>query len=163
MVYDDRRQPLALHEGFHALLAESPYVADHAPEFHHYLDAYPRQPLAGVTDVIYWSVQEFGLRPLTTVTHASVYRRAPGSEPRTVIAMKQIYASHYFHAALQLIEVFEDRSEFGGPRAYLVYLDRSLFDTALGGLTRRTVERRLQGNLASRLNGMRNAASASSR
>lgn len=47
VVYDDRDEPQPLHEGFHALLAESPYVFEYVPEFHHYVDEYPSRRLPG--------------------------------------------------------------------------------------------------------------------
>lgn len=163
VVYDDARRPLALHEGFHALLAEPPSLAESAPELHHYLDEFPARPLVGVEDRLYWSVEEFGLRPLTTITHAAIDARpeAARGAPRVLIALKQVYASHYFHAGLSTLMLFEAPAvggETGGGASsgsYLIWLDRSLFDTDLGGFTRRRVVDRLEANLAARLGALR--------
>lgn len=162
VVYDDARRPLALHEGFHALLAEPPSLAESMPELHHYLDEFPARPLAGVEDRLYWSVEEFGLRPLTTITHAVIYARPAGRAPRVLIALKQVYASHYFHAGLATLMLFEAPAAGGASGggesssgSYLVWLDRSLFDTDLGGFTRRRVVGRLEANLAARLGALR--------
>ncbi len=156
VVYDDARRPLALHEGFHALLAESPSLAESAPEFHHYLDEFSARPLAGVEDRLYWSVEEFGLRPLTTIMHAAIYMSpVVAGAPRAVIALKQVYASHYFHAGLSTLMLFDAPSasgeKDGPPGSYLVWVERSLFDTDRGGFTRRGVVGSLETNLQARL------------
>ena len=150
VIYGDTPAPLALHEGFHRLLAESPYLYEYAPAFHHYLEEFPRRALPGAADRFYWSVDEFGLRPLTTLTHVSIYEPSEGAGG-PVIALKQLYASHYFHASLKLIMLAEDDRLRDKPEFYLIYLDRSLFDTRLGGLTRRTVTWQLLGNLRERV------------
>lgn len=152
VLYDDRDQPQSLHEGFHALLAESPYVYEYVPELHHYLDEYPNVELPGAEDFLYWAVEDVGLKPITSVTHATIYQRPSGQSPGTLVALKQIYASHYFHAALKLLALVEGADSDG---FYLVYLDRSLFDTKIGWLQRGTVEGRLRENLESRLEAIR--------
>ena len=155
VVYDDARRPLALHEGFHALLAQPPSLAASVPKFHHHLDEFPARPLAGGEDRLYWSVEEFGLRPLTTITHAVIYAVPAGRAPRVLVALKQVYASHYFHAGLATLALFEAPTDSpasgGGSGSYLVWVERSLFDTDLGGFTRRRVVGRLEETLAARL------------
>lgn len=151
VIYDDAPTPLPLHEGFHYLLAESPVVYDYVPRFHHYLERFPRLELPGVQDRWYWAVEEFGLRPLTTLTHVSIYAPPVPTGARPVIALKQIFATHYFHAALKLLVLAEDDAQPQPPGFYLVYLDRSLFDKKLGGLTRRAVTARLEDGLRARL------------
>lgn len=153
VIYDDRDQPQPLHDGFHALLAESPYVFEYVPEFHHYLDEYPNVALPGSEDFLYWAVQDVGLKPITSVTHATIYRRTATESPQTLIALKQIYANHYFHAALKLMALVDTADGTDG--FYLVYLDRSLFDTKIGWLQRGTVEGRLRESLESRLEAIR--------
>lgn len=158
VVYDDAQRPLPLHTGFHELLAESAPLLAGAPGFHHYLDEFPSapRPAGGVEDVLYWSTEDAGLRPVTGLTHASVLRTPPpAAGPGALIALKQIYASHYFHAALTVIALVDDPRSPGDPGAYVVYVERSLFDTPLGGLLRRRVEGRLRGGLQSRLEAMR--------
>ena len=150
VVYGDAETPLALHTGFHTLLAESPYVFGDVPAFHHYLDEFPVRALPGVEDILYWSSEDIGLRPLTTVTHASLYRPPPGGVA-ALIARKQIYASHYFHAALSLVTIVDDPRASGGPASYVIDVQRFLFDRRLGGLVRRKAQGRLGDDLRSRL------------
>lgn len=155
VVYADRETPLALHTGFHALLQESPYLFAYVPAFHHYLNEFPARALPGAEDALYWSTEDVGLRPITAVTHATVYRPDPAAGVAALIALKQIYASHYFHATLTLISVIDDPTP-QGPGAYVVYLERLLFDKKLGGFVRRKAEGRLRNDLKTRLGAMPN-------
>lgn len=145
VVYADQEEPLELHTGFHALLGPSPYLFAYLPAFHHYLEEFPDRVLPGVEDVLYWFTEDPGLRPITTVTHVTVYR-PDSAGVAALIALKQIYASHYFHAALTLVSVVDDRTD-QGPGVYIIYLERLLFDKKLGGLIRRRAEGRLLDDL----------------
>ena len=157
VVYGDAETPLPLHTGFHALLDESPYLFAYVPALHHYLDEFPARSLPGAEDALYWSTEDAGLRPTTTVTHATVYRPDAGTGIDALIAIKLIYASHYFHAGLSLVTVIDDPSP-DGSGAYVISLERSLFDTRLGGVVRRTAESKLRDDLRSRLEAMRRLA-----
>ncbi len=65
-----------------------------------------------------------------------------------------LVVSHYFHAALKLMALV-DAEDANNQSFYLVYLDRSLFDSKIGGIKRRIVENRLRDNLQSRLESIR--------
>ena len=163
VVYSDAREPRALHEGFHQLLGVSSAWADDAPEFHHYLDVFPRRPLAGVRDTLVWYVDEFGLRPLTTVVHSALYvPNAQAGDQRSIsalIARKQIFASHYFRARVSMLAFVDavPASESREAMTYVVWFDRALFDTKLGRFVRGRVEGRLEEDLRSRLTAVRRA------
>ena len=154
VVYGDAEIPLPLHTGFHALLEKSPYLLAYVPAFHHYLDEFPARSLSGAEDAVYWFTEDVGLRPTTTLTHATVYRPDASAGIDALIAIKLIYASHYFHAGLSLVSVIDDTSQ-DDPGAYVISLERSLFDTTLGGLVRRNAEAKLRDDLWRRLEAMR--------
>jgi hypothetical protein len=98
--YSDKKQPLRVAEQFDAILKASPYIFDYDPEFYGYLSDYPKKHLDGVEDFLYWSKEKFGLKPVISVTHVSIYRKPERNV--TLIASKQIYANHYFEASLGL-------------------------------------------------------------
>jgi len=131
--YDDRGEVRA-SDAFSSLLAESPYVYEYVAPFHHYLEAYPHVQLDGVQDILYWSEDAVhGLRPVLSITHLSMY--APPDHPgTTVVARKQIYADHYFEAALDLMLVVDRPSADGDPGIYLVVVRRFRFDHLPGGI-----------------------------
>jgi hypothetical protein len=86
----------------------------------------------GSEDFIYWSKEKFGLKPVISVTHVSIYRKPESG--RTLIASKQIYASHYFEASLGLTAVVAS-SQQQEPGFYLLYLNRSRSDALHGGFS----------------------------
>jgi len=133
--YDDQKQPLKLAEDFSALLKESTYVNEYAPQLANYIDKFPAVQLPGSTSYIYWSKEQFGIQPVMSMTHVTIYPRKHGSGNETIIASKQIYASHYFESSLAFTMMLP--REGGG--SYLLYLNRSRSDTLRGffsGITR---------------------------
>lgn len=130
--YNDKKTTLRVADEFDAILKASPYIYDYEPEFYAYLREYPAKRLDDSEDFIYWSKEKFGLKPVISVTHASIYRN-PGSG-RTLIASKQIYASHYFEASLGLTAVVGS-SQQSGLGFYLLYLNRSRSDALHGGFS----------------------------
>jgi len=133
--YDDQRQPLKLPEDFSSLLKESTYVTDYAPELANYIDKFPNDSLPGSEDYIYWSKEKFGIQPVLSVTHVTIYSRPHGNAHEVLIASKQLYASHYFESSLAFTMMIP--RDDGG--SYLLYLNRSRSDTLRGflsGITR---------------------------
>jgi len=130
-IYDDRGN-LNVHssEAFSAQLAESPYVYQTVPSLQSYLANYPRGTLpAGATEIVFWSEDVMPrLRPILSVTHLVVYT-PPELPGMTLAVSKQIYANHYFEAAVDLTAVV-DRN----PGTYLVVLRRYRFDNLPSGI-----------------------------
>jgi len=139
--YVDKEEPWRLEAGFEKLLGQASYTYRHIPELHRYMKEYPRAELDGAEDFLYWSVLNFGYRPVTSLTHATIYRREGASAPEVVLAQKQIYANHYYAARLELTAVVDDPAAVDGKGVYLVYLDRALYDEKLGWAMRRLAVR----------------------
>jgi len=79
-----------------------------------------------VEDAIVWSKIKFGLKPVIAVNHITIYKRDREVGPQVLIASKQIYASHYFNAALALTAFVTVPGATQG--AYLVSENRSRAD-----------------------------------
>ena len=131
--YYDGAEPLSVAEQFRALLTSSNRLPVPVPELMAYLDEYPRGRPAGAEDFFYWSVVDFGLKPTVRVNHVIIYPLAAIlSGVSHVIAIKQLYASHYFHTTLELrLLVHDDR---GADRHgfYLLSITRSRSDGTVG-------------------------------
>lgn len=128
VVYDDRGNVRA-SDAFAALLRESPYVYHYAPSLHGYLAGYPHDTLDGVREVIYWAEDRLPrLRPILSIKHLVLYTPPELGGAATILAEKQVYASHYFEAAFELLTVV-DRS----PGSYLLLLRRFRFDDLPSG------------------------------
>ena len=132
VVYDDRGNVRA-SDAFAELLAQSPYVYQYAPSLARYLSTYPRTPLEGVSDVLFWSETAAPrMRRTLTVTHLALY--SPPELPGTTLAAaKQIYANHYFEAAFELTTVIDRQGANGSPGLYLIVLRRFRFDNLPSG------------------------------
>ncbi len=96
-----------------------------------YLDQFPRKPLPGAKDVLYWVKENYGLTPVISIVHGVIYQ-PPAQADRTVVVQKQIYASHYYDGSLALASVV-DSSAAETPTTYLVYVNRSRGDLLKGG------------------------------
>ena len=129
-IYDDRAT-LNVHasDAFAGMLAESPYVYQNIPSLGRYLAAYPREKLAGATEALFWSEDVMPrLRPILSVTHQVVYT-PPELPGVTLVAAKQLYANHYFEAALDITCVVDRQ----GGGSYLLVLRRYRFDNMPSG------------------------------
>ena len=116
-------------DAFQALLTQSPVLRDYAPALQDYLLSYPAKRLPDVTDVIYWADDRMPhLRPTFAINHVVIYPPATGLP---VVARKQIYASHYFEGAFELLTAI-DASDSRG--VYVVSVRRYRFDNLPGGI-----------------------------
>lgn len=133
--YDDKSYSLGLAEEFKSLLKPASYMYGYVPEFQKYLEEFPQgrpQNAAIVEDFLYWSKEDFGLKPVTSVTHLTIYKRSHDSLGDVIIGSKGIYGSHYFESSLGLTAFIQSRGS-DPSRTYLIYMNRSRTD-ALRGL-----------------------------
>jgi hypothetical protein len=130
--YNDKEKPLEAPAEFRKLLAASPYLVEYAPEFHRYVEEYPRGRLDGAEDFFYWTKDKFGPKPTISVYHVTLWQdpRNPG---RTVLCSKRIYASHYFQSGLDLVALVDAASGQNG--FYLMDLQRVRIDPPTGMLS----------------------------
>jgi hypothetical protein len=150
----DKKRPLFIDQEFDGLLENSPFLIEYIPEFHRYLDDYPNAELPGAESFLYWSKVKFGLRPTVRLSHVVVYPMGPGEDASVAIGGKMLYASHYFHTALELRFLVKDAARPDAEGFYLLSLNRSRSDglTGLfGGIVRSKAESEAQKGLASAL------------
>ena len=153
--YDDGDEPLTVPEEFGALLTNSKELLIPVPELITYLDQYPRSRPAGAEDFFYWSVVDFGLKPTVRVNHVIVYPLATRpSGVSHVIAIKQLYASHYFHTTLELRFLVDAERRADRRGFYLFSITRSRIDGTSGlkgSLLRPVISRRSRNAVRSYL------------
>ncbi|HEX6627934.1 MAG TPA: hypothetical protein VF105_08275 [Gemmatimonadaceae bacterium] len=131
LTYDDNGGVRA-SDAFSALLAQSNELYDYAPPLQQYLASYPANRPAGARDIMYWSNDHPPhLRPTLTLNHVVVY---PSSSGTTLIARKQVYASHYFDGAFELLAVAGAGPDGSAAPIYLVTVRRFRFDNLPGGV-----------------------------
>jgi hypothetical protein len=140
-VYADRRYRTTVSEEHQAVLRASPLMLRYTPELQRYLAAYPDATLPFSDTFFYWAREKFGLKPTVSLYHV-VVADDPQQPDRTVIASKQVYASHYFEAGLELYTLVDHPS---GSGTYLLYVGRSRADAlrgTFGGLKKAIVQGR---------------------
>jgi len=146
--YDDKSYSLALAEELRPLLKPAGFMYGYAPELQKYLEEFPlgRPERAVVEDFLYWSKEDFGLKPVTSVTHVTIYKSSDHNESDVIVGSKGIYGSHYLDSSLGLTAFVQTHAPHP-PRSYLIYVNRSRTDALrgfLGGWKRSLIGGRLR-------------------
>jgi hypothetical protein len=124
-VLNDRIPATRLSEEFHTILERSPYFIDYIPEFFKYIEEYPKGTLEGAEDCIYWSKDNFGLKPVITINHVTIYADGGQHLEKVIVATKEVYASHYFRTSLEVDVAVPGHDLRGQPALYLISLKRA--------------------------------------
>lgn len=102
-IYADSDRPTFVAREFADLVQRTSQLPTQLPELAQFLLDYPRVPnRAAFDDFYYWSVAEFGLKPVFRLNHVVIHRVPQPSPVRYAVATKQLYANHYFHTALEV-------------------------------------------------------------
>jgi hypothetical protein len=123
--YVDKNHPAAVAETFASLVDRSKALPVYLPELRQYLLDYPKADSTNIQSQFYWEKVNFGLKPTLRIVQAIVYRGQSPSEPAYAVAVKQLYASHYFQSALDLTVCVPDAQATGGSGFYLITLKGS--------------------------------------
>ena len=123
--YRDKQHPTVISEAFGALLSRSKALPVYLPELDHYLLDYPNASSEAIESQFYWEKVNFGLKPTLRIVQAIVFRGTNSAGPAYAIAVKQLYASHYFETALDLTVCVRDPMWPEGDGFYLLTLKGS--------------------------------------
>jgi hypothetical protein len=121
--YRDKNNPAAVEQAFQSLVNRSKALPVYLPELQSYLLDYPKARSEHLESRFYWEKVNFGLKPTIRVLQAVLYRGSDSSGPAYAVAIKQLYASHYFETALDLTVCVRDQGK--QPRMYLITLKGS--------------------------------------
>lgn len=148
----DKQEPQSFADGANRLTAQLGLSHELIPKLRDHLLHYPKAGIPGAHDRILWTVRDYGYRPITSLSHSIIYEpeQAP---PATLIAVKDLYSNHYFHARQRLIGLWADSED---PNVTWVgYSDRMLFDGDLGSVKRRMLRSGVVKNGRKRLDRLR--------
>ena len=157
LTYRDKRDPLPPAEQFASLLSHLELFPQYLPDLHRYLLQYPNSRPEAAQDLFYWEKVNFGLKPTIRVNHAIIYRTS-GPGAIHVLAIKQLYATHYFQTALDLSFCVPSSAVSGADGFYLITVKGSRqagLTGVKGGLLRRVVVNRTRESLERALNSIR--------
>ncbi len=140
---EDKSTGIGLAEQFKALLGNASGLIAYYPELTTYLRDYPNAKLDSSSEIFYWSLNDFSLKPTVTMTHVVSY--LPPGTGDAVVAWKQLYASHYFNGGLAVTTYAKDPAA-----TYVLHIDRVRADSlggAFGGVKRSKMAGAMKGAL----------------
>jgi hypothetical protein len=110
--YANKRETLSVAGEVSQLANEYGFVSSYSPELAAYLHDFGAHAPSGAHHLLYWTKEDFGIRPVFRISHQLVYQ-AGGAIPATLIVINQVYADHYLDAALT-VTVALDSTDRGG-------------------------------------------------
>lgn len=123
------------------LVQQAQTMNDLAPEFVSYLVAYPKTPIAGADQLLYWASMPGDAAPIVSVHHLVVYH----PQGREVwIADKTIYSSRYIDAGVLAIALYD------GPAtdSFYAIVGSRVASSELAGTAAALLRRRIERNAA---------------
>jgi hypothetical protein len=123
--YRDKNHPAVVAETFATLLSRSKALPVYLPELREYLLNYPTADSGNIQSEFYWEKVNFGLKPTLRMVQAIVYEGKSPERPAYAVAVKQLYASHYFESALDLTVCVKDNENPAHPGFYLITMKGS--------------------------------------
>ena len=162
-IYLDTDRPQFIAREFADMLTRTRLLPESIPALSDYLLNFPLASLPpGSSDLFYWSLADFGLKPVVRLNHLVVYSTGEPAGMRYAVAVKQLYASHYFHTALEIRAVIDDAAS-PGTASYVVVLNMARSDglTGLfGGVVKSKVRGRSRESLEKALAAIKRLAEA---
>ena len=122
IAYNDKQNEIRVAEEHKALRRVSGYLNDIAST------AGSSTELQPLEELLVWNKIKFGLKPVISINHVTIYKRERELGPQVLAVSKQIYANHYFNSSLALTGFVT----VAGPTSYLVYENRSRADGLSG-------------------------------
>jgi hypothetical protein len=152
--YRDKNHPAVVAETFAALINRSKGLPVYLPELREYLLNYPNADSANIVSQFYWEKVNFGLKPTIRMVQAVIYQGKSPEKPAYAVAVKQLYASHYFESALDLTVCVKDTQHPDHPGFYLITLKGSQqagLTGFKGGIVRKVAVDKTRSSLAKAL------------
>lgn len=129
------------------------FLLDNWPAIGNDLGAFPRRTVPGAETFLYWAKEDFGGKPIVSVTHVTIVRGTGVGQPEALVIGRQVFGTHYVDGAWSFTALMR-----GEPSNYLAYVNQTgidLLGSWYGGLVRRVVERRLREEAVDVLEGIR--------
>ena len=123
--YRDKKDPARIADQFETMVGRAAVLPDVLPELRRYLLEYPNASLGKADSFFYWEKVAFGLKPTIRLNHAVIYRGRADGHDFGAVAIKQLYATHYFHTALDLTVCVDDATRESPVGFYLLTLKGS--------------------------------------
>jgi hypothetical protein len=144
--YANKGEALSVASEVSLLTSTYGFVSAYSPELTAYLRDFGANPPAGAQQLLYWTREDFGIRPIVRISHQVILQGS--SAPSTLIATNQVYADHYMDAALTVTVALDFPPETPAKAAaqgfYMISMSRAR-TRSLSGLMRRIARSTVQG------------------
>ena len=137
--YVNRRDPLSVASELADLAGDYEFVSGYSPEFSAYMKEFGSRIPPGAEQIMYWTREDFGIRPIVRISHQVIFSTTPPATPVTLIAINQVYADHYLDASLTVTLGLDAGRDF-----YMISASRAR-TRSLSGLLRRFARSAVQG------------------
>lgn len=144
-IYQDKSSAFNMDAAFQSLLSQSEVLPVYFPELKRYLLEYPAAMPPNVESFFYWEKVDFGLKPTLRLNHVIAFRSTSPRGTANVVAVKQLWASHYFQLALDVTASVPESGRTNGAGSYVISLKVSTqqgLTGFMGFFRRRTVVRK---------------------
>ena len=122
MVRYDDNNGVEGREALAALLVQPPALPEFPVALRSYVTSFPARMPDATRDILYWSEDRLPrLSPTLTMTHMMISTPAHGP---LVVVRKQVYANHFFEAALEYLVAYEAPTDGNADAMYVVTLRR---------------------------------------
>ncbi len=140
-VFVNKQDPLNVSAELSLLVSKTSFVSSYSPAFSSYLQEFgPARP-SGTDSTLYWSKEDFGVRPVFRISHQVIQASSDAAHP-VIVATAQVYADHYLDAALG-VTLALDASDSRGRAFYMIAVNRAR-TRSLSSLLRRMVRGTVQ-------------------
>jgi hypothetical protein len=143
VTYDDSKDTTAAVQVWDAMLSQTPYIYQYAPELDQYLKNYPNDRPPGVREAIYWALDDLSGGQPTLTVNDEIVSESPARPHATYVMSKQLFSDHYLDGGLDLTAILDQSSDSATasasasagatPGIYVVMLRRLHFDNLPSG------------------------------
>ena len=141
----NKPEPLSLPSELSLLVDRFAFVESFSRDFLQYLREFGPSDALGserVEELMYWSKEDFGVRPVLRLSHQTIYRPS-GMSHAVLVATNQIYADHYLDAGLTLTMAVDASAADGKPGFYMISVSHAR-TRSLSGMLRSFVRSTVQ-------------------
>ena len=161
--YRDKVAPVPVGARLGDLLRQPNWVFARAPELLRYLEGFPHAESKRVDAFLFWCKEAFWRKPVVALNHVAIHEKADPAWRFVFVASKQLYASHYHEASLELMAL---ATHGASGRSYVLFHSRTRADVRPSGfnwLERRLLSRLVRRRLEARFEAMRAGLEAATR
>ena len=163
-VYANKAESLSVASELELLLASYAFLAHYSRGLHAYLRSLGPDGPAATEHVLFWTKEDFGVRPIIRISHQIIQGAARNNDP-VIIASNQVYADHYLDAAMT-VTLALSAADDDGRSFYMISVNRARTRSLTGflrAMIRSTVQNRSRDMMQKILAATKSALEAEQR